>query len=416
MKSKVFCFISSKGGSGKTVTASSIGFILSELNKKVLIIDTDASTNGLTLLFLEEIINYKQTSDEPSKLRGIFELDGSNDGSLLEIKKNLFLLPATYILKQTEEVPPKTFKLNLDLVIEKNSQIFDFIIIDAQAGSDIYTKYSLSNCDYKIIVSEYDPISAEGVERLKQIFVKELPPENTWILLNKVLPDFADKLSSYMSVFKFLSPIPWDADVIKSFARRKINIDTKNINVYTLAIINTFKSFGITRINDAIDEWLKNKELEIKEPAKKQIEEIKSELRQIDDIRIDLEYKLKDQIYRSKKYVMFISIMIIGIIISIITYLIISDQLINKNLWLYLASGISIVPVTLFAFRDLFQSFVTRKNREQEKQIISQLKYYERMLEELKSKKEKLDLISYSELENIVKNKEGRMQARIIDF
>jgi cellulose biosynthesis protein BcsQ len=408
MKSIIFGFISSKGGSGKTVTATSFASILSELDKKVLLIDTDASTNGLTLLFLEELINFKQESDAPNKLRGIFEIDKRAEETLIEIKKNLFLLPSTYILKQTEDVPPEEFREHLNLILDRNSDIFDYIIIDAQAGSDIYAKYSINKCDYKIIVSEYDPISAEGVERLKQIFAKELPPEKTWILLNKVLPDFADKLSSYMSVYKFLSPIPWDADVIKSFAKRKININTKNINVYTFAIIKTIKSLGLNKLNDSIDEWINNKELEIKEPAKKQIEELNAELSKIEDVKIDLEYKLRDQLNRTKTYTSLMLIMASSLIITSLGYTIVkyfTKSIDIKEQWIYIAMGISIIPIFIFTFRDFFQRFTTRKNRDIEKKIMSQIKYYERTLEELKSKKEKLDLISFSDLEDIVKKK-----------
>ncbi len=58
--SSIITFISGKGGSGKTVTSSAIGQFLAGLGFKVLLVDTDASTNGLTLFFLTEVNTSKK--------------------------------------------------------------------------------------------------------------------------------------------------------------------------------------------------------------------------------------------------------------------------------------------------------------------------------------------------------------------
>jgi cellulose biosynthesis protein BcsQ len=50
---RIICLASAKGGSGKTVIASAFAQVLSGLNKKVLLIDTDGATNGLTLVNLQ---------------------------------------------------------------------------------------------------------------------------------------------------------------------------------------------------------------------------------------------------------------------------------------------------------------------------------------------------------------------------
>jgi len=60
----VISFISAKGGSGKTVTASSVGHFLARLGFQTLLIDSDASTNGLTLLFLPNVVGSKSSRKE----------------------------------------------------------------------------------------------------------------------------------------------------------------------------------------------------------------------------------------------------------------------------------------------------------------------------------------------------------------
>ncbi len=48
---KVFCLASAKGGSGKTIIAANIASFLTDIGRKCLIIDCDAATHGMTLLY-----------------------------------------------------------------------------------------------------------------------------------------------------------------------------------------------------------------------------------------------------------------------------------------------------------------------------------------------------------------------------
>src|SRR5262249_11530502 len=64
MKAKVFAFASAKGGAGKTVSAVSVAIVLAAIGRRVLLIDTDASTNGLTLLYIEQVVEAKSEATE----------------------------------------------------------------------------------------------------------------------------------------------------------------------------------------------------------------------------------------------------------------------------------------------------------------------------------------------------------------
>ena len=50
---KVICFANNKGGSGKSTTCSNVGYAMSAMGKKVLLIDGDMQMN-LTLSFFDE--------------------------------------------------------------------------------------------------------------------------------------------------------------------------------------------------------------------------------------------------------------------------------------------------------------------------------------------------------------------------
>ena len=50
---KIICFANNKGGSGKSTTCANVGYALSTLGKKVLLIDGDMQMN-LTLCFFND--------------------------------------------------------------------------------------------------------------------------------------------------------------------------------------------------------------------------------------------------------------------------------------------------------------------------------------------------------------------------
>ena len=53
MKTQVICFANNKGGSGKSTTCANVGYALTQLGKKVLLIDGDMQLN-LSLSFFRK--------------------------------------------------------------------------------------------------------------------------------------------------------------------------------------------------------------------------------------------------------------------------------------------------------------------------------------------------------------------------
>jgi len=68
MPAKIFCLASPKGGSGKTIITATLGAFLAGIGKKVLIIDADAATNGLTLFYLEEVTNQNKLATSENRI------------------------------------------------------------------------------------------------------------------------------------------------------------------------------------------------------------------------------------------------------------------------------------------------------------------------------------------------------------
>src|SRR5712692_9395792 len=204
MAARIICFASAKGGSGKTVVCASIGTFLAGLGMKVLLIDMDAATNGLSLLYLEKLTgSRKQLSLEGGQLerglsavlpKGMFEMGRDKQPSPFKIEEGLDLIPAAYVMRQTEDTAVDTFTQMTSDAINFFLKAYDYILLDAQSGSDRFAQVAIGLSHDIVVVSEFDPISVEGIDRLKHLFQDLLPYNRTWILFNKILPEFLRSL------------------------------------------------------------------------------------------------------------------------------------------------------------------------------------------------------------------------------
>jgi cellulose biosynthesis protein BcsQ len=314
MKAKIICMASAKGGSGKTVLTATFGSFLTTLNKRVLLIDGDASTNGLTLMYLKEVMLQSEYAiDAARKPGGTFQLyNSAYTPEVVSLKNNVFLLPATYSFVNTENADPIKYKESIILFLKTVRENFDFIFLDAQAGSDYFAGVAMSKevSDEVIIVSEYDPLSAAGIERLKGIFREDLTYVRTWVLLNKMLPDFVQSFSDFLEVAKYLSPIPWDADVVRAYARRKLAIDTENGNEFTLAIIRTLESLLGDAIIPDIEIWTKERANIIRQPVEDQYQDIEKQLAHLMNMRLKIEKRTLGYILKNSWSKILLSIIV----------------------------------------------------------------------------------------------------------
>src|SRR4029078_3360392 len=91
---------------------------------------------------------------------------------------------------------------------------FDFVLIDAQAGAAEMAQVAMSRkvADEVVIVSDYDPVSAAGVERLRAHLREDLTSERTSILLKQVLPE-TKSFAGFVEGERLLSPVAWHAEI-----------------------------------------------------------------------------------------------------------------------------------------------------------------------------------------------------------
>lgn len=401
MSAKVICFASAKGGTGKTICSASFAKLLAGLGKKILLIDMDAATNGLSLLYIEELIeNKKRFAKEEILARGIFEVTDDEIPVPFEIDNTIDMIPATFVLKQTEGISEDNFRRSILKALSTFRDKYNYIILDSQAGSDIYSQIAIENADMVVIVSEYDPISAEGVDRFRRLFPEDLSYSKTWILLNKVLPEFSKSLREFLSIAQYLSPIPWDAEVVRATVRRKLAIDMERGNEYTLGIMRAASTLLKTEIDGEISLWKKEKEASIREPELEKLELIQNEIAYLREKIIDTDYKLIE-LKRRPKRLLLIAILE-SIMISIFAYFLFDFGIISSTFIFNLIIGIIVLMISAIV---VFMFLIENKYRKKEIEFANQAAYYSNHLQELDYQRNKLKIIVDSDLETILENK-----------
>ena len=282
MNAKVYCFVSAKGGSGKTSIAANIGKFVSAIGRKCLLVDCDPATHGMTLLYINEVANAASTGS-----KGLFDLEGSENLSVelskyvVKLNENVDLFPASYRSDNSFDPTPLNFSMLVKVVAFART-VYDVIILDTQAGSEAYAREAMKHSvsDEVVIISEYDPLSAAGVEIMKRSIGDDLGYARTWILINKILPEFVKEFAEFMSIAKYLPPIPWDIDVVRAYAKRQLAFNLDKTNDFTLALIQAARRLLEPVFHKDIEKWTKNRAYALKAPILNQLKLAEAELEQ----------------------------------------------------------------------------------------------------------------------------------------
>lgn len=406
MSANIYSFVSAKGGSGKTVTAISMSKVLAGLGKKILIIDTDASTNGLSLFFINEILQAKQQlKDSENSLTGAFDGNEVQTATPCAVDSRIDVIPASYVMSQTEETDPESFRKNLRKTVDNFRSEYDYIFLDAQAGADIFAQVAVDASDEIVIVSEYDPMSALGVDRLRYLFRKKLGEKPEWILFNKILPEFAKSLGEFLAVARYLPPIPWDADVVRAYVRRGSAIDMERGNFHTLAAIQTALSLFGKEIEEEAAQWKKKKEQVYREPSQKALADIVTKIGELESMKIRMQYRVQD-LERIVRFGAFVAITSLG---TALFYLVLKDLYSATKLGYSLfdviekragsiATIIVTIPLTLFGTRVFF----ARLSRKREVKIMEEVRVIETHLDELRAEREKYKSLLDADIEAVI--------------
>lgn len=148
-----------KGGVGKTTLSGNTAFALSNKNKKTVLIDCDPQGNSTNWLLVKE---------PHSELADILSGDAPVDDALIEVKKNLFLIP-TFSIGGDLRTFAETKLVNKVIIFNKLAQElekigFDYAIYDLSPGMTMLEKRIIATIDEVITPLTPEFFSLDGIE------------------------------------------------------------------------------------------------------------------------------------------------------------------------------------------------------------------------------------------------------------
>lgn len=215
-KTKVICFANNKGGSGKSTTCSNVGYGLTLLGKKVLLVDGDMQLNlSLSLFDEDQVLEYAR--GEKNLYEGIRRQADLTEYIVHSAYENLDLIPSSTLMSSIEyELFTKwqrEFILKKCLANIKASEVYDYILIDAPPTLGGWVMNILCASDEIIIPVESTPWGMFGLGNMFEFLeeVKQIAPE---LHIGGVLITKADTRKSY---FKQTLEVLRELDGVKVF-------------------------------------------------------------------------------------------------------------------------------------------------------------------------------------------------------
>ncbi len=212
---RVITIASIKGGVGKTTIAENLGIVLGRLKRRVLVVDADLATSGLTTLIGLE-------GKEPN-LHGI--LAGRGDASKATYDAyGIKILPSGPSIGGFVRADPT----KLANLIDDLKQSYDYIIIDTPPGLSKYSLAPLKLADDVVIVATQDPSAVEAAARLEEV-AQALGLKLYGVVVNRVRKaSFFRKLKLLTAAqvqsrlkTKIIAAVPEDAAVAEAATLRR---------------------------------------------------------------------------------------------------------------------------------------------------------------------------------------------------
>ena len=168
-KTKVICFANNKGGSGKSTTCANIGYSMTTLGTKVLLIDGDMQMN-LTLSFFNEDESLEFAKGFHNIYRGIRNRDDLTSYIAHTPYENLDLIPSSTLMSGIEfelfSMWQREMILKKSLASIKEAETYDYILIDAPPTLGCWVMNIMCASDYLVIPVEASPWGLFGLANM----------------------------------------------------------------------------------------------------------------------------------------------------------------------------------------------------------------------------------------------------------
>lgn len=180
-RTKAICFANNKGGSGKSTTCSNMGAALAQMGKRVLMIDGDMQMNLSLSVFEEEKV--LELAKSGKNLYTAVKEQRDLQEFIVSVQENLDIIPSSTLMSSIEyELFTKwqrEFILKKLLKSIRDSEIYDYILLDAPPTLGGWVMNLLCASDYLLIPVEASPWGLFGLANMFEFLqtTRELAPE-----------------------------------------------------------------------------------------------------------------------------------------------------------------------------------------------------------------------------------------------
>jgi cellulose biosynthesis protein BcsQ len=253
-RATIYAFVSAKGGTGKTVIVASACHLLARAGKKVLAIDTDFSTRGLSLYLLGGATASQNVVLEPRNALAesyfeevpisdisprVLTRDGVRYNVLLS-NTRLFrggvpderFLEAAGGANDGVSLSTKRYWQFLARLCDRFRSEYDYILIDTRGGVDFTSAAPAAIADGYIVITEADALSFDQIpglrERISDFAERHSPtsPTLAGFIVNKALArPLQEQLGETLSVIhggRLFGIIPSDPDAVRAYQAKEI--------------------------------------------------------------------------------------------------------------------------------------------------------------------------------------------------
>ena len=225
-KTQIICFANNKGGSGKSTTCANLGYALTKLGSKVLLIDADMQLN-LSLSFFDEDTVFELAQGEKNLFHAVKHQKDLTECISHTKYENLDVIPSSTLMSGIEfelfTKMQREFVLKKCLANIKKSGVYDYVLIDAPPMLGTWVINILAASDKIIIPVEASPWGLFGLANMFEFIsqISEIAPDLS------ILGIAVTKASERKNYFKQTMETLREADtyVFNSYIRVDVNIE-----------------------------------------------------------------------------------------------------------------------------------------------------------------------------------------------
>ncbi len=232
-KGKTICVYGAKGGIGKSTFVMNLAGMLSNLQKKVLIIDLDLSNGAISCALNTDITKtIYNFCDDFNNNR--FE---SLDDYVSKYNDYISVLSAPKDPRQATKIEAKY----IDNLIEKSIYCYDFILLDTSHVLDEINVFALDKADNILFMINNDAVTLKNFKNILNI-MQDNEFDNYKLILNCSIDPSRAYFSNYD--IKSILGINIDYEISSDFHYSKIDAVTLDGDIITLKYKN-FKDYKV---------------------------------------------------------------------------------------------------------------------------------------------------------------------------